>query len=139
MARINSMGLDEMLDDIVRERKATPQIMEHMIEAAGDVYVEETKKQILAFKIFDKGATYYSIKRGRSKKKGDGVRLEVWPSGMRVDENHPKGERVETVAFIAEYGTKAIKPRPFMSTAAINAEGPAAEAMLAVWERESKL
>jgi len=144
MARINSMGMDEILDSLHAQARASPKIMKHMLEAAGDVYVEETKLQIHMYGIIDKGTTLNSIKRGRSKKKGDGVRLEVWPSGTRVDENHPKGERNETIAFVTEYGVsdgekEIIAPRPFMATAAINAAQPALVAMEAVLERESKL
>lgn len=139
MARINSMGLDDILDDLHAAARNNPTMMQHMIDAAGDVYEEETKRQIVAYKIFDTGTTHYRIKRGKSTKKGDGLRLEVWPAGTRRDKDHPKGERVETVAFIAQYGTKKIKARPFMSDAALRAEGPATEAMAAVLERESKL
>ena len=139
MARINSTGLNEVLESIVQEQKATPETMRHMIEAAGDVYVEETRNQIKEMKIFDTGATWWSIKRGKSTKAGDGVRLEVWPAGTRVDKNHPDGERVETIAFVTEYGTKRRKARPFMSNAAKIAAPKAEQAMLEVWERESEL
>lgn len=139
MARINSMGLDELLDDIVREHKAMPETMQKMLEAAGDEYVKATKHQLLVFKVFDMGTTHAAIKRGIVGKRGDGYRLEVWPSGTRRDKNHPDGERIETVAFVANYGTKRIRARPWATASAAEAEEPAAQAMLDVWERESKL
>lgn len=143
MARVNSIGMDELLDSIVRERKATPATMKKMIEAAGDVYVQETKNQIFLYGVVDKGVTVDSIKRGSVGKRRDGYRLEVWPAGMRVDKKHPRGERIETIAFVTEYGWDSSKghvaARPFMATAAKLAPPQADEAMIDVWERESKL
>ncbi len=140
MARIkDSLDLDKLLDDIVMERKATPEILQKMVEAAGDEYVKATQHQIMVMKIFDMGTTHLSIKRSTIRKRGDGYGLEVYPAGNRRDKNHPKGERIETVAFVANYGTKKMAARPWATASAAEAEGPAAQAMLDVWERESKL
>lgn len=139
MPRINSIGFDELLDQLHAQARNTPKIMERMLEAAGNVYIDKTVEQIIAMNIVDRGTTRDGIKKRMVGKRRDGYRMEVWPSGTRVDKEHPKGERVETVAFIANYGTKAINPRPWAETSAALAAEPAVEAMQRVLEEASKV
>lgn len=138
MARINSMGFDELLDELHEQVRHTPAIMKRMLEAAGDVYIDKTVEQIVAMGIVDRGTTRDSIKKRAAKKLRDGFRVEVWPSGTRVDKEHPKGERVETVAFVANYGTSSIAPRPWRETSEALAAEPGVEAMVEVLEEVSK-
>lgn len=138
MARINALGLDKLMDDIAKEASQLPEIAEEMLEAGGEVLVDEVKKQIKDMNIWDTGATWYSIKKRPVKYKSGETAIEVWPAGRRKDDRHPSGERVEAVAFITEYGTSKVPARPFMSTAVRVAEPRVVEAMLQVWERNTK-
>lgn len=138
MARINALGLDKLMDDIAKEAAKTPKIAEAMVDAGGEVLVDEVKRQIKAMRIWDTGATWYSIKKRPVKYKSGESAIEVWPAGRRKDDRHPSGERVETVAFIAEYGTSKVPARPFMSTAVKNAERQVVETMMRVWEEYSE-
>lgn len=139
MARINALGMNDILNDIEKDIKRTPEISKKMLEAGADVLVSEIKHQIKAYNIWELGTTHDSIKKRSVKYRGnDELYIEVWPAGTRRDQKHPKGERVETVAFIAEYGTSSIAPRPFMSTAIAVGEEKVVERMTQVWEAETK-
>lgn len=134
MARINSYGIDELLKEIEREEKLLPKVEDEMLKAGADVLVEAMREQIKAMDIWDIGATWWSIKRSSVKYAKGGRAIEVWPAGRRKDDKHPSGERIETVAFVTEYGTSKIPARPFMSTAVRMAGDKVAEAMMKVWK-----
>lgn len=133
MARINSYGLDDLYKTIEREAKVTPAMQDAMLKAGAAVLVDAMRDQIKRFDIWDLGATWWSIKSSMVKNRLGQRYIEVWPAGRRKDDKHPSGERIETVAFIAEYGTSKIPPRPFMSTAIRQSEERVAEEMMRVW------
>lgn len=138
MARVNAFGFDDLLDTMRKEAKITEEVKNDMLIAGANVLVDEMRNQIHAMDIWDIGATWWSIKHSLVKNRLGMHYIEVWPAGKRKDDRHPNGERIETVAFIAEYGTSKIPPRPFMSTAVKVAEDRVAEAMMKVWEERGK-
>lgn len=139
MARINSYGMDALLKQLNAEGEAlSTETGKAMLEAGADVLIDEMRRQIKAMDIWEYGATWWSIKHSAVQNRLGERYIEVWPAGRRKDDKHPSGERVETVAFIAEYGTSKIPPRPFMSTAVRVSEQRVADAMTNIWREAVK-
>lgn len=133
MARVTMIGFNEIAKDFEAEAQRTPAKAEAMLNAGADVLAREIQNQAKAMGVYDLGKVHDSIKKKSIKRAGGNLTVEIWPSGKRVDKHHPKGERIETVAFIAEYGTSNIAPRPFMSVAVKKAENEVIDEMTKVW------
>lgn len=138
LARVNAFGIDDLINTMRKEGTIKESTKIDMLVAGADVLIDEMRNQIKAMDIWDLGATWWSIKHSNVKNRQGEYYIEVWPAGKRRDDRHPSGERIETVAFIAEYGTAKIPARPFMSTAVRVAEERVADAMMKVWKERDR-
>lgn len=146
MARFAMMNLDSVIAEVKKRSDNAEKAMRAAVDAAGDVFVDEIRKNIRAKDIWDTGALYASVKKGKVVEKGGAYKLEAYPQGVRTDAHHPKGERNEIIGFVNEYGRRAGKgyggqannypARPFVAPAAKSAVERATEAARAVLERE---
>ena len=130
VARINTVGFDSLPLALQKVVNALPEVAEEMIDAACDVLEPVMKRTATEYNIQDTGITIRSIGRGKlGKRKSDGsLYKDIYPQGK--DE---KGVRNAQKAFIAEYGKKGVKPRPFMRVAREECAEQMEEAMAKVY------
>ena len=133
MARVNALGIDELLADMEKAGKIPDATRKKMLDEGAKILEKEIVQQMLMYGIYDRGTTRRSIKRGVVKYSKGGYYVEVWPAGIRhKDYDHLAKTRNAEVAFIAEYGTSKIQARPFMSTAVKYAADEVQEAMMRI-------
>lgn len=96
-------------------------VQEEMLRQGAAVLEEEQRKQARAFRVQDTGLLIRKIKTGKIKRLKDGSKaIYITPTGTRT-RGKTKTRNAE-IAFIAEYGKKSQKARPFLATAMIRAE-----------------
>jgi hypothetical protein len=133
MARLDTTGLDEVIQDMERMGQMSGAIAEQMVDAAAQVIRDSWKKE---------GAQF--TKSG-NRAHGDMVNSVGFPEGVQKTGNllyceiYPqgkdrKGVRNAEKAFILHYGKKGYPATHWVDDADANAEGPAFEACVAIWD-----
>lgn len=96
-------------------------VQDEMLRQGAAVLEAEQRKQARAFRVQDTGLMIRKIKVGRIKRLKDGSKaIYITPTGTRT-RGKTKTRNAE-IAFIAEYGKKTQKARPFLATAMAKAE-----------------
>lgn len=120
MAKLDTSGLNELINDLSSFAEDFTDMKEEMLSAAGEVLVEEWKDGIKRFDHVDTGAMLESVKAKRLKNE-DGV--EVFPQGK-----DKKGVRNAQKAFVLHYGRSNYEGTRFVDDIEDKAEEKAADA-----------
>lgn len=121
MAKFKMEGLAEVEKLFGSLENIPDDVQEEMLRQGAAVLEEEQRKQARAFRVQDTGLLIRKIKTGKIKRLKDGSKaIYITPTGTRT-RGKTKTRNAE-IAFIAEYGKKSQKARPFLATAMIRAE-----------------
>lgn len=130
MADFNVVGLDGVIQDMMRHAQAAEEAIPEMLKAGAEILVNAQKEEAQAMKIRDTGDFIKSIKATSVKGNGEGSYVDVYPQGK----DH-KGVRNAEKGFIAEYGTSKIKARPWMRTANEKSAEEVTAAEKEIWDK----
>lgn len=121
MAKFEVSGMAEVEKLFGSLENIPEEVQDEMLRQGAAVLEEEQRKQARAFRVQDTGLMIRKIKAGKVKRLKDGGKaIYVTPTGTRT-RGKTKTRNAE-IAFIAEYGKKTQKARPFLATAMIRAE-----------------
>lgn len=129
MAKFNVTGMEAVIKDMARMGQQAGQIGEKMLVAGAEAVVQAWQTSIQSHGHIDTGAMLRNVKPTQPKMAGDTLSITVYPQGK---DSH--GVRNAEKAFIANYGRRHQKASGFVTKAEQAAEGPAQEAMVAVWD-----
>ena len=131
MARFNTEGLDDLINEMERLGQNTGPVAEEMVNAAVDVIREEWRKSAEKHGHRDTGAMIKSIGIGPGPVKAGGLLYrDVYPQGK-----DSKGVRNAEKAFILHYGTARI-PASYWVDDADDASGePVQTVCQEIWDR----
>lgn len=133
MARAEYKLPDDFLDAIARLESRTDEIVPRVLEAGGQVVLEEVRRNL------------HSVLSGESTGELEGAlglaparidRQGNWNAKVGFDEPRSDGESNAKLANILEFGKHGQPPRPFLKPAKSAARGPAIEAMKRKLESE---
>ena len=130
MAKFNVEGIETVIKAMNRMGNATGPVADEMLAAAANVVVGAWQTSIQSHGHIDSGAMFRSVRPTAPKTQGDTRMLTVYPQGK-----DGRGVRNAEKAFIANFGRRHQKGTGFVQDAERAAEGPAQEAMIAVWDR----
>lgn len=102
MARFDTIGLDELLEDMKRLGELSGDVADKMLMAGADVVKDEWRKSAEKNQLRDTGDMIESIGFPRQPKTIGGIRtIDIYPQGK-----DRKGVRNAEKAFILNYGTQ---------------------------------
>ena len=127
MARFEAEGLDELIASLEGDKKLFDSAAHDMLQAGGEVIAEAWRDAIRAHDLIETGdmlnaVRVFDVATEHVKK------VTVYPEGR-----DRKGIRNAEKAFINHYGASRRKATHFVDDAETKAEGPAVDAMAAVW------
>lgn len=131
MARFNVTGLEEVIKDMAQMGEKAGRVADDMLIAAAEVVKETWKSSIKSHGHYGKytGDMYESVGPTRPVNRGDTRTLYVYPQG-----SDRTGTRNVEKAFIANFGREHQDATGFANEAEENAEAPAQEAMINIWD-----
>lgn len=124
MARFNVQGMDGLETMFENVREIPYWVLEEMLDKQADVVVAAQRRTAdsMLEGPFNKRAVRAAIKKGKTKRRKDGLVKYVTFNGSQ------HGSRLAEIAFINEYGKKGQSARPFVKVAN---EGAAGESQIA--------
>ena len=124
MARFNVQGMDGLKTMFNNIREIPYWVLEEMLDKQADVVVAAQRRTAdsMLEGPFNKRAVRAAIKKGKTKRRKDGLVKYVTFNGSQ------HGSRLAEIAFINEYGKKGQSARPFVKVAN---EGAAGESQIA--------
>lgn len=136
MPKVTFDGIDDLMLSMKEIADIPDDVKDEMLRAKAAVVVPAMKARAEAMgirqNIPDGGRMIDSIKAGKPKSTKTGRAVFVYPQGTRTRGN-TKTRNAE-VAFVAEYGKKKVKPRPFMKEAVEASAEQAEKASLEVYD-----
>ena len=136
MPAVTFDGLDDLMLSMKEIADIPDDVKDEMLQAKAAVVIPAMKAKAESMgirqNIPDGGRMIDSIKAGKPKNTKTGRAVFVYPQGTRTRGN-TKTRNAE-VAFIAEYGKKTVKPRPFMKEAVEASAEQAEKAALEVYD-----
>lgn len=130
MARFNVTGMEEVIKDMARMGEHTGKVADDMLNAAASILVDSWKNSIQSHGHIDTGDMFRSVKPTKPVTKDNTRSLTVYPQGKDAT-----GTRNAEKAFIANFGRPGHqRASGFANEAEENAEAPAQEAMLNIWD-----
>lgn len=136
MPKVTFDGIDDLMLSMKEIADIPDDVKDEMLRAKAAVVVPEMKARAEAMGIRQNipggGRMIDSIKAGKPKSTKTGRAVFVYPQGTRTRGN-TKTRNAE-VAFVAEYGKKKVKPRPFMKEAVEASAEQAEKASLEVYD-----
>lgn len=121
MAKFEVSGMSEVEKLFGRLENIPEDVQDEMLRQGAAVLEEGQRKQARAFGVEDTGLVIRKIKAGKVKRLKDGGKaIYVTPTGTRT-RGKTKTRNAE-IAFVAEYGKKGQKARPFLATAMVKEE-----------------
>lgn len=121
MAEFRFEGMAEVEQMFGALENIPDEVQEDMLRQGAAVLEAEQRKQARAFGVQDTGLLIRKIKAGKIKRlKGGSKAIYVSPTGTR--RRGKTTTRNAEIAFVAEYGKKGQKARPFLATAMARAE-----------------
>jgi HK97 gp10 family phage protein len=130
MADFNVVGLDEVIQDMMRHEKAAEEAIPKMLKAGAEILVKTQQAEAQSMKIRDTGDLIGSIAATPIKKSGMDSYGDVYPQGTGRN-----GTRNAEKGFIAEYGTSKIPARPWMRTANKKCADEVLEKQKEIWDK----
>lgn len=129
MAQFRVEGIETVIKAMHRMGNATGPVADEMLSAAAEIVVGAWQASIQSHGHIDTGAMFRSVKPTPAKTQGDTRVLSVYPQG-----SDKRGIRNAEKAFIANFGRTHQRGTGFVQEAEKNAEGPAQEAMINIWD-----
>ena len=146
MAKLSTVGLDDIINNIARRTEKAVRKIPKMLEAGAAVLVDAQKAEIdqmiaqgLAKEPAHRGESTRSL--GELKKSIKKSKVKTDRGGMQYIEVYPqgkdsKGEDNATKGFVLEYGRSNMSGYPWMTTANEKAADRVSEAQRAIWEAD---
>lgn len=130
MARFNTSGLDDLINDVIRLGDAGKEVGDKMLIAAAVEVKEAWKDSAQRHNLKDTGDMINSIGYPRQPKNvGDVRTIDIYPKGK-----DRKGVMNAEKAFILHYGSSSIKPTHWVDEADEAAAPQVQEAMEKVFD-----
>lgn len=126
MAKFRAEGIDGLMLSLQEFQEIPDDVVEDMLEAAGDVVVDAQKKSVMALGLVDSGRLLNSIKTHAKIGRINGQRKRyvlVYPEGKHGETSAAGGDTADVtnneVGFVHEFGApkKGIPARQWMRTA----------------------
>lgn len=108
-------GIDDLSLSFSQIAEIPPDIQDEMLNAQADIGVKAQQEKARSYGVVRSGLTASSIRKTKPKIGKDGRCIFVYPQGSRK-----RGKTVTRnaeIAFIAEYGRRKQKARPFIRAA----------------------
>lgn len=128
MALFNGEGFDELLADLQKDKDLIDDAAPDMLAAGAEVVADAWRDAIKAHDLIDTGDMLDSVGPSDAVVTDREKKIAVYPQGR-----DRKGIRNAEKAFINHYGASRRKATHFVDDAETKAEGPAVDAMAAVW------
>lgn len=128
MALFNGEGFDELLADLKQHGDLVSTAAPDMLQAGAAVVADSWRDAIRAHDLIDAGDMIDSVGPSDVVNTSSEKKIAVYPQGR-----DRKGIRNAEKAFINHYGASRRKATHFVDDAETKAEGPAVDAMAAVW------
>ena len=128
MALFNGEGFDELLADLKQHGDLVSTAAPDMLQAGAAVVSDAWRDAIRAHDLIDTGDMIDSVGPSDVVNTSSEKKIAVYPHGR-----DRKGIRNAEKAFINHYGASRRKATHFVDDAETKAEGPAVDAMAAVW------
>ena len=128
MALFNGEGFDELLADLKKNGDLIDDAAPEMLQAGAAVVADAWRDAIQSHGLIDTGDMLDSVAPSNLVNSSTEKKIAVYPQGR-----DRKGIRNAEKAFINHYGASRRKATHFVDDAETKAEGPAVEAMAAVW------
>lgn len=128
MALFNGEGFDELLAVLKQHGDLVSTAAPDMLQAGAAVVADSWRDAIRAHDLIDTGDMIDSVGPSDVVNTSSEKKIAVYPQGR-----DRKGIRNAEKAFINHYGASRRKATHFVDDAETKAEGPAVDAMAAVW------
>ena len=128
MALFEAEGFDELVADLKKNADLLDSAAPEMLQAGADVVADAWRDAIQSHGLIDTGDMLDSVAPSNLVNSSTEKKIAVYPQGR-----DRKGIRNAEKAFINHYGASRRKATHFVDDAETKAEGPAVEAMAAVW------
>ena len=128
MALFNGEGFDELLESLKRDSDLLDTAAPDVLQAGAEIVAQEWRNTIQAHGLIDTGDMLESVAPSQAVVNANEKKIAVYPQGR-----DRKGVRNAEKAFINHYGASRRKATHFVDDAETKAEGPAIDAMAAVW------
>ena len=128
MALFNGEGFDELVADLKQHGDLISTAAPDMLQAGAEVVADSWRDAIRAHGLIDTGDMIDSVGPANLVNTSSEKKITVYPQGR-----DRKGIRNAEKAFINHYGASRRKATHFVDDAETKAEGPAVDAMAAVW------
>ena len=128
MALFEAEGFDELVADLKKNAELLDSAAPEMLQAGADVVADAWRDAIQSHGLIDTGDMLDSVAPANLVNSSTEKKIAVYPQGR-----DRKGVRNAEKAFINHYGASRRKATHFVDDAETKAEGPAVEAMAAVW------
>lgn len=127
MARFEAEGFDELLADFQQHKDLFDAAVPEILQAGANVIADAWRDAIRKHGLIDTGEMLESV-RAFDIETSSAKKAVIYPAGK-----DSKGVRNAEKAFVNHYGASSIKATHFVDDAENEAEGPAVDAMAAVW------
>ena len=138
MARVNTVGLTELANELKNNISNSRERVLEMMEFGAELAADSIKQKAEEYALRDSGKMIESVRPGPVQVYTDSASVDVWPQGTR--KNGRKRERNATVGFVQHYGRSyGKKKRPgtmFFDEGAQEAADMITEGMAEIWHRE---
>lgn len=128
MALFEAEGFDELVADLKKNADLLDSAAPEMLQAGAAVVADAWRDAIQSHGLIDTGDMLDSVATSNLVNSSTEKKIAVYPQGR-----DRKGIRNAEKAFINHYGASRRKATHFVDDAETKAEGPAVEAMAAVW------
>lgn len=128
MALFEAEGFDELVADLKKNADLLDSAAPEMLQAGAAVVADAWRDAIQSHGLIDTGDMLDSVAPSNLVNSSTEKKIAVYPQGR-----DRKGIRNAEKAFINHYGASRRKATHFVDDAETKAEGPAVDAMAAVW------
>ena len=129
MATFDCNGIDDLMLSMAEIAAVPEDVQDEMLNAQAAVVERAQKSKGEAYGVHRTGVTLDNIKRTTPKSGKSGRGLYVYSQGKNAD-----GNRNAEVAFLAEFGKKNQRARPFIKDANETSENETTAAALSVYD-----
>ena len=115
--RFDLEGLDGLCLSMSEIAEIPDEVQDAMLNAQADVAIPAQQAKARSYGVVDTGLVISSIKKTKPRRGKNGRCIFVYPQGSRRRGKKGKTTRNAEIAFIAEYGRRKQKARPFIRDA----------------------
>ena len=129
-------GLEELCLAMEEIAQIPDEVVDEILNAQADIAVEAQRAEGRAMGVQDTGLMLSKIRKTKVKRGKDGRPvIYVYPHGSRRRGKNGKATRNAEIAFVAEYGRRNMKGRPFIRTANERSAARTTGAALGIYDR----